>query len=139
MSIVYRIDKEIGATFVLWEGIVTADDFLTHVRRLSSDSDWPPPKRLHLSMLRTAALDASLGDATVEEAAHLYGKHRSKLANMKAAVVAGDAFRSAVVFERAIARYGASVIVFNSMDVASTWLGIEASHVERALQQLRAR
>jgi hypothetical protein len=138
MSIVYRIDKEMGATLVLWEGIVTADDFLAHVRRLSSDADWPPPRRLHLSMLQMAALDASMDHATVERGADLYGQHRNKISNMKVAIVAGDAFRSAVVFERAIARYGASVIVFNSLDIASRWLGIGADNVERALQLLRA-
>jgi hypothetical protein len=31
MSIVYRIDKEKGLTVVLWEGVVTADEFLAHV------------------------------------------------------------------------------------------------------------
>ena len=43
MSIVYRIDKEKGCTLVLWDGVVTADEFLAHVRRLSSNADWPPP------------------------------------------------------------------------------------------------
>jgi hypothetical protein len=138
MSIVYRIDKEIGATFVLWEGIVTADDFLAHIRRLTSDPEWPPPKRLHLSMLHTATLDPSMDDGMVERAVDLYGKHQSKLADMRAAIVAGDAFKSAVIFERGIARHGASVIVFNSLDVASTWLGIGVGDVERTLQLLSA-
>jgi hypothetical protein len=138
LSIVYHIDKQMGTTLVVWEGIVTADDFLAHVRRLSSDADWPPPRRLHLSMLQMASLDASMDDAAMGKAADLYGKHRNEIANMKAAIVAGGAFWKAVVFERAIERYGASVIVFNSLDTAATWLGIGTDNVKRELELLRA-
>lgn len=91
-----------GATLVVWGEVVTADDFLAHVRRLSSDADWPPSSRLHLSDLRMTSLDASLDEAVIEKAANLYGQHRHKIANMRVAVVAGEAFRKAVVFERAL-------------------------------------
>ena len=126
MSIVYRIDKEKGLTVVLWEGVVTADDFLAHVRRLTSDADWPPPRRLHLSHLRFTSLDASMDEAIIEKAADLYGNHLKKGVNMKVAIVADEAFMKAVAFERVLLRYGASVVVFNFLDNACTWLGIEA-------------
>ena len=93
MSIVYRIDKEKGLTLVLWEGVVTADDFLAHVRRLTSDADWPPPKRLHLSHLWFTSLDASMDDAIIDKAAHLYGNHLETGENMKVAIVASEAFK----------------------------------------------
>ena len=137
MSIVYRIDKEQGLTVVLWEGVVTADDFLAHVRRLSSDADWLPPKRLHLSHLRFTALDASMDAAIIEKAAHLYGNHLEKGVNLKVAIVASEAFKKAVAFERVLLRYGASVVVFNFLENACTWLGIEAEEIERTLRQLR--
>jgi hypothetical protein len=131
MSIVYHIDKEKGITVVLWDGVITADAFLAHVRRLSADADWPPSRRLHLSDLRNAALDASMDEATIEKAAEIYGKHQNKIANMKVAIVAGEPFNKAVIFERAISRYGATAIVFNFLDTACTWLGIEAAEIER--------
>jgi hypothetical protein len=56
---------------------------------------------------------------------------------MKVAIVAGNTFLKAVAFERVLLRYGASVIVFNSLDTAGTWLGIEVDAVECTLQQLR--
>jgi hypothetical protein len=82
MSIVYRIDKEKGLTVVLWEGVVTADDFLAHVRRLCSDADWPSPKRLHLSHLRFTSLDASMDAAIIEKAAHIFGTHLKQGENL---------------------------------------------------------
>ena len=137
MSIVYRIDQEKGLTLVLWEGVVTADEFLAHVRRLCADADWPPPKRLHLSHLRSTALDASIDDAIIEKAAHLYGNHLQTGVTMKVAIVASEAFKKAVAFERVLLRYGASVVVFNFLENACTWLGIAAEEIERLLRQLR--
>ena len=137
MSIVYRIDQEKGLTVVLWEGVVTADEFLAHVRRLTSDADWPPPKRLHLSHLWFTSLDASMDDAIIEQAAHLYGNHLKEGENMKVAIVASEAFKKAVAFERVLLRYGASVVAFNFLENACMWLGIEAEEIERLLRQLR--
>ena len=138
MSIVYRIDKAKGLTVVLWEGVVTADDFLAHVRRLTSDADWSPPKRLHLSHLRSTSLDASLDEATIEKAAHIFGNHLKTGENMKVAIVASEVFKKAVAFERMLLRYGASVVVFNFLEDACRWLGIEAEEIEHTLRQLRA-
>jgi hypothetical protein len=56
---------------------------------------------------------------------------------MKTAIVAADAFEKAVTFERFIYRY-MSVIVFNSLNTACVWLGIQTDEAERALQSLRA-
>jgi hypothetical protein len=137
MSIVYRIDKEKGLTVVLWEGVVTADDFLAHVRRLCSDADWPSPKRLHLSHLRFTSLDASMDAAIIEKAAHIFGTHLKQGENLKVTIVAAEAFKKAVAFERVLLRYGVSVVVFNFLENACTWLGIAAEEIERTLQQLQ--
>jgi len=138
MSIAYRIHKESGFTLVHWDGVVAAADFLAHVQRLSSDADWPPFRRLHISDLRNTSLDASMDHAALEAAAEIYGRHSDKLANLKVAVVADEAFWKAVDFERLISRYGASVTVFNFLDTACKWLGLDADEVGRAVQQLRA-
>jgi len=138
MSIVYRIDKEEGYTLVLWVGVVTADEFLTHVRRLSSDADWPPPGRLHFADLRIASLDASMDEAILQAAADLYGQHPDKIASMKVAIVADNAFWKATEFERIVSQYGALPIVFNALPTACIWLDLDASEVESQLQQMRA-
>jgi hypothetical protein len=53
------------------------------------------------------------------------------------AIVASEAYTKAVAFERVLLRYGASVVVFNFLENACTWLGIEAEEIERLLRQLR--
>ena len=97
----------------------------------------PPPKRLHLSHLRFTSLDASMEEAIIEKAAHSYGNHLKEGVNMKVAIVASEAFKKAVAFERVLLRYGASVVVFNFLENACTWLGIAAEEIERLLRQLQ--
>ena len=78
-----------------------------------------------------------MDDAIIDKAAHLYGNHLKEGENMKVAIVASEAFKKAVAFERVLLRYGASVVVFNFLENACTWLGIEAEEIERRLRQLR--
>jgi hypothetical protein len=74
--------------------------------------------------------------AAIKKAADLYGMHREKIEGMKAAIVAGEAFRKAVEFENIISRYGARVITFNILSTACTWLDMDADDIERSLQEL---
>ena len=136
MSIVYRIDQERGAAFVVWDGVVAADEWLAHVRRLLADATWPPDGRRHLSDLRTATVDASIGEAVLKQAADLFGTH-PQVANLRAAIVAGDAFEKAGIFERLITKYQPFVFVFNTLTPACEWLGIDVADAQRTLESLR--
>jgi hypothetical protein len=95
--------------------------------------------RLHLADLRVASDDASIDDGVLAQAADLYARHRDRIAGMKAAIVAGpvQAYTKAVAVERRLSRYGASVFVFNALDTACTWLGVNPDEVDRTLQGLR--
>lgn len=137
MGIVYRIDKEKGISFALWHGVITADEFLTHAQRLLADPDWPAHRALHLSDLQTAHVDDSVDDAVLEKAASLFGSH-PKLSNLKVAILAQEEFERAVSFERFFLRYRSSMIVFNSLETACIWLGIDLKVAALALQSLRA-
>ena len=144
MSIVYRIDQERGLAVVLWDGRVTADEFLAHARRLLADAEWPPPEGRHLTDLRSAIVDASIDDAVLKEAADLFGTH-PKIAGLRVAIVAVDAFVQAAVdafvetgvFERLIPRHRPLMFVFDSLNPACEWLGVDANDVGRSLQSLK--
>ncbi|HEX2698378.1 MAG TPA: hypothetical protein VHM28_11780 [Anaerolineales bacterium] len=136
MSIQYLTDQDQGATFVLWDGVVTADEYLAHVRELLSDPDWPARRFLHLCDLQTTSLDASINEAVLKEAADLYGTH-PMISRLKIAIIAGEAFVQAVAFESMLAQYHATTIVFNSPATAYTWLGVDPGKVTQALQSLR--
>ncbi|HVO77104.1 MAG TPA: hypothetical protein VMT60_03880, partial [Candidatus Bathyarchaeia archaeon] len=118
--------------------VVTAEDFLANVRRVSSDPDWPPSGRLHLSDLRNVSADVSIDVGTIKKAVDIYVQKPERIADLKVAIVASEVFAKAAIFERLMSLYRLSVIVFNSLDTACTWLGIDADEAERTLQEMGA-
>ena len=137
MSILYRIDRQIGITYTVWAGLVTAAEFLTHARKLTSDPDWPPYRRLHIADLLNASTDASIDPETLLKAAGIFAEKPETISNMKAAVVASEIFMKATAFERLMATTQLSIIVFNGLDTACKWLGIDSAETKNALQDLR--
>ena len=135
MGIAYTIDEARGVSFALWDGLITAADWLAHVRRLTSEPQWPPSRALHLADIRTAGLDGSINEAAFREAAALYGRHK-RFDGLKAAIVAGDAYPAARLFEDVIGQHGAVVIAFNSLNPACDWLGIDTAHASETLATL---
>src|SRR5262249_14377576 len=121
---------------VLWDGVVMAPEFLHHVQRLTSDPDWPASRRLHLARLRIISVHPSLDTSILEEAASLYGKHHQKIFDMQVAIVTDSGFVKAVEFERLLSKYGARVIVFNTLDPATLWLGINQGRLTPLWQHL---
>ncbi len=144
MGIVYRIDQDRGLAVVVWDGRVTADEFLAHTRRLLADTEWPPREGRHLADLRSAILDRSAVSYAVEDAVDLIGTH-PKVEGLRVAIVAGDAFVQAAVdafietgvFERLIPGHRPLMLVFDSLNPACEWLGVDASNVGRSLQSLK--
>ncbi len=137
MTITYQIDQGLGMTFSKWEGLITADEFLAHAQRLLSDPAWPPRGGLHLTDLRFGRLHDSLDTATIEKMARMYGKH-PMIVSVKMAIVASEEFTKASVFEHILLQYRPSVIVFNSLDTACTWLGIDTCATEKILANMKA-
>jgi hypothetical protein len=135
MSIVYRVDERLGTAFVVWQGTVTAEEFLAHVRRLTADADWPPDQRKHLTDLRSAIVDVSIDDQVLKTAADLFGKH-PKTGKLRVAVVAADSYIKAGTFEKLIAPHQVLLFVFNSIRPACGWLGIDVADAEAILQAL---
>ena len=144
MSIVYCIDQECGLAVVLWDGRVTGGEFLAHARRLLADTEWPPREGRHFADLRSAIVDQSVDDAVLKEAVDLFGAH-PKVGGVRVAIVAGDAFVQAAVdafietgvFERLVPQQRPLIFVFDSLNPACEWLGVDASDVGRSLQSLK--
>ncbi len=137
MSIVYRIDRDKGITCVVWHGLITPTMMLDQARRLIADPDWPPPGRLHLVDLQTAGLNQTITDDVLKQAAEIYGADRTRLINLRQAIVANDAFAKSRLFETFLPP-GPTVIVFNNIMTACIWLGVDIEETRRTLDELRA-
>ena len=138
MTILYHIDTQAGLTYVVWDGVVAAEQYIAHVKRLLADPDWPPARGLHLSDLRSTSLDSTIDRAVLEKAVGMFAEH-PKISTVKTAIVAHAAFHKALLYERLISPVEPSVIVFHNLDTACLWLGTDPAAATRERNSLRAR
>lgn len=138
MGITYRIDVEGGVTYVLFDGEVTDADFVTHTERLIANPAWPPHRKLHLTDVTSQKNPKLLSAGIIRQMARLWASHRELIAGLRVAVVAGGAFDNAEVFERAISGSGLTLIVFNLLPTACTWLGINPGKAAQVFDEMRA-
>jgi hypothetical protein len=135
MGIAYRSIPQRRLTVEVWHGVITVDQWRTHVQTVLSASDrsW---REKSLTDITTA--DASqITDADQAEIAAMYAPHGSQFTNMRNATIASRAFEPSFEFGRRIERFGMNVIVFNEMVSACSWLGLDPSEIRPVLQELR--
>jgi hypothetical protein len=68
----------------------------------------------------------------------IFASNQAALANKRAAVVARDVFGKAGRFVNQMAHFGTSMVVFNNLDTACLFLGIDLEETGQALGRLRA-
>ena len=134
MPIMYSIDSVLGLTLVRWHGLVTAEEFLAHTHKLTTDSHWPPSQCLHLTDLRTATLDESLDEEILLKVAEMYAFH-PKVRSFKVAILASVALDKPMIFQRLVEGY-MWVIVFYNFSTACMWLDISEEKTDQSLKSL---
>ena len=122
----------------VWDGTVTLDEWLDLVRKQVDDPEWPARRGMGLTDLRYGLPDPAIGGAEIRQVAALYGAHREKIVRARVALVSGEAFRKSRLFGHFMANYGLTVIVFDDLDTACRWLGVDAGEVQHSIEGLRA-
>jgi len=136
MSIKYHLDNKDNLICNLWEGTVTAQEWLAQVRQLTAEPDWPAITRM-LCDLRNVQDVSTIGEAEIEQAINILKAAPGDLRTKKCAIPASEAFRLATTYQRAISPYSTSVIVFNSLETACVYLGVDPARVQGVLDSLR--
>ena len=136
MGIKYRVHVEKKIVFVAWKGVVTADVWFEHIKKLIADTHWPSVSAM-LVNLQSITDVSSIGEAEIQHAVALFNSIPEALSNKRIAAVAGDAFWKSRRFGQLIAPYGPSVLVFNDMSTACIYLGIKLTDATKAIQELR--
>jgi hypothetical protein len=122
---------------VVWHGTVTGAEWEAFVRqRLLEEPRWPIGKRRLADI--TTFEPSRLGPADVDTITDLYLDRLHNLVGSRQAIVASQGWDLARKFERNIDRLGATTIVFNSLDDACAWLGIDAETARERLTTLRS-
>ena len=133
MGIGYRIDKALGLTLVVWDGVISGDEAEDHVRGLFDDPDWPPG-RMHLLDATSVTSVPKLANTKLVDLA----VNAAETRRIRFALVQQMGFDEATYFEREASARGLSqVIVFNDIATACTWLGLEVGSIRATVADMR--
>lgn len=124
-----------GATvFELWTGVVTHEELLEHARRQFADPGIRPGT-IVFADARSATFETNAD--LVHEFTEEYGRETNRARTSKCGVlVAPDAWDRAQLFAGQAKECGVAVIIFHSLDVACTWLGLDPQRVEDGMRHL---
>jgi len=136
MPVEYVVLNQGALVLELWTGTISHDELLAHERRHLSDS----------SIARGASVLVDAASASFEttpeevhELTDLYRRSGEKLRVGKSAILVNEsAYDRARLYEKQATDLGVRVILFNSLDVACTWLGIDVTTVHKELEKLGA-
>jgi hypothetical protein len=88
-----------------------------------------------LADLTTVISDLDVDD--VKAAAAVYAKSSPDMRGVRQALVASERWDLARVFEGTMDDLGSTTIVFNTLDTACTWLGVDIATARTVVNELR--
>jgi hypothetical protein len=136
MAIIQHFDPQKNLFIVVWHGTVTADEWFQYATRLTSHPAWSMTPRL-LADLQFAQDTSTIGFEEIANAVRIFSGDRSALVGKQIAVVARDQFGKARRFGDLIAPFGVALVVFNNVDTACLFLGVDKGYASSKIQELR--
>ena len=131
MGIAYRCDKTLGLSVSVWDGEVSRADRKDHVAALASDPDWGATGLLLTDLTGVSAAMRPSAKEVLEAAAEFSEKLAGQVRDAKWAMVAGETFVLAQRFGTYLEEEVRRLIVFNDVETACTWLGVDAAAARR--------
>jgi hypothetical protein len=138
MSVRYAFEKQMGTVFVLWDGIVTGEDWHKYLSELFADPGFFTMRQIVLDA-RTVLDDSFVRVRDIKAITAFLRTQTNLLKNKKIAVLVNTKFDKARKIQTAFSGLGLSIIFFNGLDTACAFLGLSLLDAEQRLEQLRAR
>ena len=136
MPVKYVVLNQGSLVLELWTGVVSHEEVLTHERQHLSDASIVPGASV-LVDATGASFETSM--EAVHEVTDLYRRSIEKLRVGKAALLVNESTCDrARVYEKQATDLGLRVILFNSLDVASAWVGVDVTRAGEAFEKLRS-
>jgi hypothetical protein len=122
--------------FVVWKGTVTAETWFRYIPRLVTHRAWSATPNL-LADLLSVEDTSSIRNEDMAHAVELLTANAKDLRGRRLAVLAQDEFGKARYFGTLLARFGISLVVFNHLDTACLFLGLDTNYAFRNLHEMR--
>jgi hypothetical protein len=137
MPIEYKVAHGGKLVVEVWSGEITRDLLIDHQKRSLSDESIQPG-RIELVDV-TRATGAAIGEKELKEFTDYYREHPDRARSVRIAIVAsGDGFDKARIFERLSVPHLITVVVFNEIDTACTWLGVDEAEVRSMIREIQS-
>jgi hypothetical protein len=136
MGIAYRCDVSNRLSISVWQGEITADEGKLHLAALAADPEWAAGRSIVIDLTRVAATPTPADDVAQSAEAFLQilaGQARQA----KWAIVADQTFERARAFGERVERAVPHLIVFNNLETACAWLGVDPTEVRTIADDLR--
>ncbi len=137
MGIAYRCETRIGLAVAVWEGEITDDQRRLHMAKLAADPDWDATRLLITDLTGVSPQSRPTADKIAEAGDTFLQQLANRAANVKWAIIADHTFEDARKFGAHIEGEVPHMIVFNRLDTACVWLGIDSNDVRPVIEELR--
>ena len=136
MGIDYICKPDLKLAVVAWDGNITWDYWQEHLRRIFSDPAYAP-MQMQISDLRFSSISPTISNDEIQAMRDLLADQRERLSLKKIAMVAGDDWRKLKLAEFALHTISINSIVFNDLNTACLWLGVNVVEVGQEIKRLR--
>ena len=128
MPIGYKITHGGKLTVKVWTKQVSTSEMLAKSQEFLNNPA-VLPNRVELVDV-TRATTPHIGEMELRQLFDGYQAHKQKLVNTNIAIVAtGEEFDKARIYEQLSTPHLVTVVVFNEMDTACTWLGVDEAEI----------
>ena len=133
VGIRHSIDRPKDTIYIVWNGEINVETWLNQVRQWITEPEWQAISRVFADAQK-ASMTFTTKD--MKAVAALVREHAEQVRNKRVAVLANDLFGRVSTFSALIKPFGISMVVSNNLSTACTFLDLQPTETEQALQQL---
>jgi hypothetical protein len=137
MGIAYRHDVATGLSVAVWDGEIVGAQRDEHLQALAADENWGSGGLYLTDLTGVAVSSLPSAEEILGAAAAFLELLASQVRSSQWAMVADHTFELAQRFGSYIEEQVPRLIVFNSLDTACTWLGVDVVAAGAIVDDLR--
>jgi hypothetical protein len=135
MPIGYKVAHGGKLVVEVWTKQITMRDLLVHHDASLNDPAILPDRAEFIDLTRASG--PRIGETEIAQFVGDYRAHATKMVNTNIAIVAtGEQFDQARIFERLSMPHLVTVVVFNEVDTACTWLGVDETEIRSLVRDV---
>lgn len=136
MGIAHRSDNSTGLSISVWAGEVTDDQRRAHIAALAADADWGAGGLVLTDLTGVSAAHRPSAKQVLDAAAEFSNQLAKRVRDVKWAMVASETFVLAQRFGSYLEEEIHRMIVFNDLDTACIWLGVDVADARTTIAEL---